>query len=106
MAAVKAEIASMKLAAMQGQFVDANEAAEIFRSVAMRIRSKFTSVLRRLTRAIYNAGSLEEAQARAREYFEEVLAELSRLRGDDLIAGTKLKMIDGRDRTNKEDAAD
>jgi len=106
MASVKAEIASMKLAAMQGEFVDANEAAEVFRSVAMRIRSKFTSVLRRLTRAVYNAGSLEEAHVQAQRYFEEVLAELSRLRGDDLMAGTKLKVIDGRDRTNKDDDTD
>jgi phage terminase Nu1 subunit (DNA packaging protein) len=106
MAAVKAEIASMKLAAMQGEFVDANEAAEIFRSVAMRIRSKLTSVLPRLTRAIYNAGSLEEAHVQAQKYFEEVLAELGRLRGNDLTSGTKLKVIDGRDRNNQEGAGD
>jgi len=41
MASVKAEIASMKLAAMQGEFVDANEAAEVFRTIWARRTANF-----------------------------------------------------------------
>jgi hypothetical protein len=92
MLAVKRQVTEMKLAAMNGAFVEVEDAIEVFAAVSMRIRSKLASVLSRLVRSVYHAPSIEEGQARAEGYFDEVLSELSRLRAKDL-SKPKLKLI-------------
>lgn len=92
MLAVKRQVAEMKLAAIHGAFVEVEDAVEVFAAVAMRIKSKLASVLSRLVRSVYHAPSIEEGQARAEGYFDEVLSELSRLPAKDL-AKPKLKVI-------------
>lgn len=94
MAAVKGAIAEMRLGSLQGAFVDAEDAGEVFRAVVMRMKSKLLSVLPRLIRAAYHSSSIEEAQTKGQSYFGEVMDELSRLGTKDLTR-PKLKVVRG-----------